>query len=221
LEGLLPADHLARLIWNALGLLDLLAFYQHLIVAPDGPGRAAADCKILVALWLYATSQGVTSAREVEQLCVEHLAYIWLCGGVTMNYHTLSDFRTEHIVALSDLLTELVGRLMAAGLVELEQVAQDGMRVRASAGAASFRREPTLESALVKARAFVTEIEAGEHQVSAASVASQAAQERAACERVERLEAEWQRCPPLGLRKRPLRKRTRHGFRLPIQRHTS
>lgn len=189
LEGLLPVDHLARLVWDALGLLDLSAFYEHLIVNLDGPGRAAADSKVLVAVWLYATSQRVTSAREVERLCVEHLAYIWLCGGVTMNYHTLSDFRVEHTVALSNLLTELVGRLMAAGLVELEQVAQDGMRVRASAGAASFRREPTLESALVEARVFVAEIEAGQHQTSAASVASQAAQERAARERVERLEA--------------------------------
>lgn len=189
LEALLPAHHLARLLWEALGLLELSAFYQPLTVSPDGPGRAAADPKILVALWLYATSQGVTSARALERLCVEHLAYLWLCGGVSMNYHTLSDFRTAHTVALTELLTELVEQLMTAGLVELEQVAQDGMRVRASAGAASFRRQPTLEAALTQARALVTEWQAGPPRDPATSVACPAAQARAAHERVERLEA--------------------------------
>ena len=89
LEALLPADHLARLIWAATERLDLTAFYAPIIVVIGGPGQAATDPRILTALWLYATSQGVTSARVLNDLCVEHLAYIWLCGGVSMNYHTL------------------------------------------------------------------------------------------------------------------------------------
>lgn len=95
LADLLPADHLARLFWELVERLDLTAFYAPIVVVLGGPGQAATDPKILVALWLYAFSQGVTSARELNDLCVEHLAYIWLCGGVSMNYHTLSDFRVQ------------------------------------------------------------------------------------------------------------------------------
>jgi hypothetical protein len=63
LEDVLPADHLARLLWHAVGLLDMTPFAQYLVVVVEGPGRAAAAPRLLVALWLYAFSQGVTSAR--------------------------------------------------------------------------------------------------------------------------------------------------------------
>src|SRR5215216_1406808 len=116
LDALLPEDHLARLLWQAVEQLDLSAFTADLTVQEGGPGRAAADPAVLVALWLYATTQGVTSARALDRLCVEHLAYIWLCGGVTMNYHSLSDFRVEHAEALEGLMTEVLGHLCAAGL---------------------------------------------------------------------------------------------------------
>src|SRR5439155_22831596 len=132
---------LARLLWQAVERLDLRAFSADLKVVEGGPGRAAADPAVLLTLWLYATAQGVTSARALERLCVEHIAYIWICGGVTMNYHSLSDFRVEHAEALEALMTQVLGHLLAEGLVEFEHVAQDGIRVRASAGAASFRRE--------------------------------------------------------------------------------
>src|SRR5215208_763193 len=155
LDALLPEDHLARLLWQAVEQLDLRAFTADLVVQEGGPGRAAADPQVLVALWLYATSQGVSSARALAQLCVEHLAYIWLCGGVSVNYHSLSDFRGRHAAALDDLLTQVVGRLYHAGLIALDHVAQDGVRVRASAGAGSFRRQPTLEQALAEAEAVL------------------------------------------------------------------
>jgi len=192
LEALLPADHLARLIWAAVLRLDLTAFYAPLVVVIGGPGQAATDPQILVALWLYATSQGVTSARALNDLCVTHLAYIWLCGGVTMNYHTLSDFRTDHVTALDALLTQVLGCLDHAGLIAYEQTAQDGMRVRASAGAASFRREATLEKCLAAAEAAVTALTAAAAEPADGaplSAASQAARERAALERVAQLEA--------------------------------
>ncbi len=191
LEALLPADHLARLIWAAVLRLDLTAFYAPLVVVIGGPGQAATDPQILVALWLYATSQGVTSARALNDLCVAHLAYIWLCGGVTLNYHTLSDFHTDHVTALDALLTQVLGCLDHAGLIAYEQTAQDGMRVRASAGAASFRREATLEKCLAAAEAAVTALTAAAEPADGAprSVASQAARERAATERVAQLEA--------------------------------
>jgi len=85
LDEVLPEEHLARVIWEATGYLDLSGFSERLVVTEDGPGRAAADPRLLVALWMYATSQGVTSARELDRLCVRDLAYIWLCGGVSMN----------------------------------------------------------------------------------------------------------------------------------------
>ncbi|HEX5502601.1 MAG TPA: transposase, partial [Thermomicrobiales bacterium] len=153
LDALLPDDHLARLVWEAVGQLDLRAFGAGLKVVEGGPGRAAADPQVLVALWLYATLDGVTSARRLDRLCVEHLAYLWLCGGVAMNYHSLSAFRVQHEAALDGLLTELLGHLHHAGLVAFEHVAQDGVRVRASAGSSSFHRQPTLEEALAQAQA--------------------------------------------------------------------
>ncbi len=190
LDALLPEDHLARLIWQAVTRLDLSAFYAGVVVEEDGRGQAATDPMLLIALWLYATSQGVTSARALARLCVEHLAYIWLCGGVSMNYHTLSDFRVRHGAALDTLLTQVLGHLIHAGLVEFEHTAQDGMRVRASAGAASFHRQGTLEKALEQARALVAALESPTGSEEERPTArEEAARTRAARERVQRLEA--------------------------------
>jgi transposase len=182
--------------------LDLTAFAAGLKVVEGGPGRAAADPAVLVALWLYATTQGVTSARALARLCVEHVAYIWLCGGVTVNYHTLSDFRVDHAAALDGLMTQLLGRLRHAGLVEFDHVAQDGIRVRASAGAASFHRQATLEKALAEAEALLAALRAGEGPPDdePPSARQRAARERAACERAERVKGPWPACPP---RRRP------------------
>src|SRR3989442_7882377 len=93
LDALLPDEHLARLIWAAVERLDLSAFTAHLKVVEGGPGRAAADPAVLVAVWIYATSQRGSSARQIARLCTEHFAYIWLCGGGSMNYHSLAEFR--------------------------------------------------------------------------------------------------------------------------------
>jgi len=158
LDALLPDDHLARLVWAAVERLDLQDFTTALKVVEGGPGRAAADPAVLVALWLYATSQGVSSARALARLCVEHLAYIWLCGGVSVNYHTLSDFRVQHATALDALMTQALGCLHQAGLVDFDQVAQDGIRVRASAGTASFHRARTLATSLAEAQQVLTAV---------------------------------------------------------------
>jgi transposase len=178
LADLLPADHLARLIWDAVARLDLTAFYAPIAVVIGGPGQAATDPQILVARWLYALSQGVTSARRLNDLCVEHLAYIWLCGGVTMNYHPLSDFRVQHLPALDDLLTQVWACLDHADLIAYEHTAQDGMRGRANAGAASFRREATLEKRRAAARTVVAALTAP--PAAAAETAARSAREPAA-----------------------------------------
>src|SRR5712692_865351 len=195
LEALLPEDHLARLIWQAVTRLDLSAFYAGVVVEEDGRGQAATDPMILVALWLYATSQGVTSARALARLCVEHLAYIWLCGGVSMNYHSLSDFRVAQRQALDELMTQVLGCLCHAGLVEFDHIAQDGIRVRASAGAASFHRQATLEKCLAEAQALLATLTvssaAEADEAEAVTVREQAARERAAAERWNASQRHW------------------------------
>ncbi len=200
LDALLPAEHLARLIWAVVERLDLAAFYRGIKVVEGGSGQPATDPKILVALWLYATTQGEASGRQINRLCVEHLAYVWLCGGVSMNYHTLDDFRTEHAEALDQLMTEVLGRLKHAELIEFAHSAQDGIRVRASAGASSFRRQPTLEKCLAQAKEYLASLSAtsqdkpggpgGSDDSDQPTARQRAARERAARERVERIEAE-------------------------------
>jgi len=139
LESLLPTGHWARLIWSAVEKLDLTKFYEPIAARENEPGRPAIDPKILVGLWLYATSEGVGSARELARLCGAHDAYRWICGGVSVKHHTLSDFRVGHAAALDDLMTQVLAVLLHGGLVTLERVAQDGMRVRSSAGRGSGR----------------------------------------------------------------------------------
>src|SRR4051794_32386875 len=194
LDALLPDDHLARLMWTAVERLDLSAVKAEIKVVEGGPGRAAADPAVLVALWVYATSQGESSARQIARLCTEHFAYLWLCGGVSMNDHSLSDFRVAHGPQLDALITEVLGCLHHAALIDFAQVAQDGIRVRASAGAASFRRATSLQESLEEARAVLTAVQAAGAGADAGGEQAptprqQAARQRAAEERVARVEA--------------------------------
>lgn len=189
LEAVVPQDHSARAIWDVLEKLDLSAFYGSIKAVLDRPGRPTTDPRVLLALWLLATVEGVGSARQLASLCESHDAYRWLCGGVPINYHMLSDFRVAHQAALDHLLTQIVASLMAAGAVTLEEVAQDGMRVRASAGASSFRRGERLEECLKVARAQVQRLaQEREHPDPGVSQRERAARERVARERVQRVE---------------------------------
>ena len=189
-DKLLPAEHLARRVWERVEGLDLSEFYADIRVTDNSPGAPAIDPKLLVAIWLYATVQGESSARRIADLCVEHLAYIWLCGGVNVNYHTLSDFRVKHEAALDNLLTHIVQSMSEVGLVEFQVHSQDGMRVRASAGAASFHREATLSKDLAEAQSELSDCAPDQADAeSGVTARQQASRERAAAERVERLEA--------------------------------
>lgn len=196
LDGLLPPDHRARLVWDFVTGLDLGPLYGRIRALEGGPGRPPIDPAILVSLWLYATLEGVGSARALARLCEEHDAYRWLCGGVGVNHHTLADARVDHADSLDDLLTSSVVALLVDGLVSMERVAQDGMRVRAAAGAASFRRRETLETALVAAEAQVAALRAElEDDPAATSRRVAAARERAARERAERVRAALDQLP--------------------------
>jgi len=204
LDELLPEEHEARIIWDYVCGLDLSELRARIQAVEGGPGQAPADPQILLTLWLYATLRGVGSARELNRLCQQHAAYRWICGGVSMNYHTLSDFRTQHVELLDRLLTESVASLMAEGLVTLDRVAQDGMKVRASAGAASFRRQPTLEDALAEAEEQVARLrEELEADPAASKTRQQAARKRAAEERAERIRDALNQLPKIAESKKP------------------
>jgi transposase len=204
LDALLPDDHRARAVWEYVEGLDLRPLYDRIRATEGAAGRPATDPKILLALWLYATIDGVGSARALARLCEEHVAYQWLCGGVPMNYHTLADFRTAHVAVLDTLLTHSVATLMAAGLVTLTRVAQDGLRVRASAGAASFRRRPTLDRCRAAAEAQIRALRAElEADPAATRQRQRAAQERAARERATRVAQALAQLPALEAKKKP------------------
>lgn len=152
LDDMLAEDHRARAIWEYVQQLDLCQIFSKIQVVEGGVGRSATDPYLLLALWLYATIEGIGSARVIERYCSEHMAFQWLCGEVKVNYHTLSDFRTNHKDELENLLTQSVAILMKQGFVELKRVAQDGTKVRANAGTSSFRREKTLRECLKEAK---------------------------------------------------------------------
>ena len=151
LDELVPDDHRVRVVWRFVEGLDLSALLGPIKSLEGRPGHPAADPRILLALWLFATIEGVASARQVARLCGEHVAFRWLCGGVGMNAKTLADFRVGHGAALEELLIDSFTGLVMAGVASLDRVAQDGVRVRASAGAASFRRHSTLEECQAEA----------------------------------------------------------------------
>lgn len=190
LDQLLPPDHPVRGVWQFVEGLDLSELLSEIGSVPGVAGAPAIDPRILLALWLQATLDGIGSSRRLARLCEEHLVYQWLCGGVAVGYHTLADFRTGHGEVLNRLLTQTVAVLLHEGLVDLTRVAQDGMRVRAAAGTSSFRRGQTIATCLEEAQ---TQVEALRSQVNedagAASRREQAARQRAATERVERLQA--------------------------------
>jgi transposase len=190
LDSLIGADHPARVFWAYVERLDLRALEDAIKSREGHPGHPAAAPRLLLALWLYATSEGVGSARALAELCGSHDAYRWLCGGVSVNYHSLSDFRVGYSALLDDLLTQNVAALIGAGLIDLERLAQDGVRVRAAAGAASFRRRKTIEEHLAQARDLVAQLAREVDDMPGASRARlRAARERAARDREERLTA--------------------------------
>jgi len=190
IESLIGEDHPARVIWAYVEGLELNELNDRIKARGDRPGHPATSPRLLLALWLYATSDGVGSARALERLCNSHDVYRWLCGGVSVNHHTLADFRVDCGELLDRLLAEHVAALAKAGLIDLDTLAQDGVRIRASAGAASFRREATLDRHLATAEAVVDQLK---REVDARSDASnqrmKAARERAARERRERVKA--------------------------------
>lgn len=202
LEQMVPPEHPVRVVWDCVARLDLGRWLADVQAVEGSVGRDATDPRLLVALWVYATLDAVGSARELARLCEHHLLYRWLCGGVSVNHHLLSDFRTQHAAAWDELLTQLVGGLLNQGLVTLQRVAQDGMKVRAAAGKASFRRQATLQECLAEARAQIDTLKRlAEEDPAALTRRQRAARERAATERAARIEAALGQCAELQERR--------------------
>jgi transposase len=198
LDELVPADHQVRVVWEAVGLFDLTPWLQNIKAVEGQVGRDSTPPRLLMALWIYATLQGIASARQIARFCEQHVAYQWLCGGVKLNYHTISDFRSQLGENWNKLFTSIIGGLMHEGLVTLQSVAQDGMRVRANAGKSSFRRKPTLEECIAEAEAQVQALQdLADQDPDELTRRQKAAQERAARERLERVQEALRQCDQL------------------------
>ena len=189
LDELLDVDHPVRIVWDAVCALDLKSWLNEIKAVEGHVGRDATDPRLLVALWVYATLKGVGSARELARLCDECLPYQWLCGEVSVNYHMLSDFRSQGGEKWDELLTQIVAVLLEGGLVKMDRIAQDGMRVRASAGKSTFRRRKRLEECLEEARQQVETLKKlAEEDREELTRRQRAARKRAADERQKRIE---------------------------------
>jgi len=203
LESVLPSDHQARLVWGYVERQELSSLEDDIKARGSTPGRRAIDPRILFALWLYATLQGVGSGREIARLSRAHDAYRWICGGVGVNYHALNDFRSGNAKWFDELLSDNVAALAAIGVITLQRVAHDGVRVRASAGASSFKRRERLGKQLKLARQLVQTLkQQGVDDPGAASRREQAAREHAATQRQQRIEAALARLPEIEEAKR-------------------
>lgn len=187
LDELLPDDHDARLVWQLVETWDLSQFLDAIRARGETPGRAATDPKLLVALWLYAATRGVAGGRELARLCETDDAYRWLCGTVSVNYHMLNDFRVKDEAALNGLMTQMLAVLIRGGLVTVSRIAQDGTRVRAGAGANSFKRRDTIERALQQAQAHLEIIQRQAERAEDATQRRCASEARAAQRKVDRM----------------------------------
>ena len=188
LDDLVPLDHPVRAVWTFVMAQDLSAMYDKIEAVEGDAGRSAIDPRILMALWLFATVEGVGSAREIERLTTRDAPFRWICGGVSVNHNRLSQFRTGSSELLDEVLTNSVAVLMQQNLVTLTRVAQDGIRVRANAGKSSFRREASLQQLHEEAKEQIEALKpTADEQPSEASARQKAARHRAATEREARI----------------------------------
>jgi transposase len=192
LDALIPEDHQVRAVWAYVDRLDMSDVLAKIKAVEGVAGASATDPRIFMTLWLYATLRGIGSARELDRRCepeTGEIPFQWICGGVTVNYHTLGDFRVDHVEVLDSFLTDSVAVLLEQNLVSMERVAQDGMKVRASAGAASFRRRTRLEELREDAQAQVEALKKElKTDPTAGTRRQQAARQRAAEDRAKRLD---------------------------------
>jgi transposase len=188
-EKLIEDDHSARLIWELIGRLDLGLYYAGIAAVEGQPGREHTDPQLLISLWVYAYSRGISSAREVARQCDFEPGFQWLCGLQPISYRTLSGFRSEFKAGLDDLFVQVLGMLSAEGLVTIERVTLDGTKIKANAGGNTFRRKEKLEAHLTLAREQVRLMDQQAATEEKTTKRKEAAKRRAARQRISRLEA--------------------------------
>jgi transposase len=198
-ERLIGEDHRARAIWTLVGRLDLTRFCDDIESSAEEGGRPAFDPQLLISLWVYAYSEGIGSAREVARRCEFDPAFQWLTGLEEVNYHTLADFRVEQQKELDELFTQLLAALSKEGLITLEQVMQDGTKIKALASTRSYQREGTIREHLERARQRIEQM--GDPRSEEAGPKAKQAQARARREQHERLESALQELQKLQQRK--------------------
>jgi len=212
-DDLVGPQHTVRMVAAVVEKLDLSAFCAPIKAREGNAGRDATDPRLLVALWLYANIRGIGSARELARRCEESIPFRWLCGGVTVNHRLLSDFRSDQGKAVDDLLTQVIASLVEQGLVQVSRISQDGVRVRVSAGASSFRSEERLQELLQQAQEHVAELRRQMDGPAGAGLSARqkAARKRAAAERERRLEQAMAQLPELKRRQTEAEKRAGQG----------
>jgi transposase len=212
-DDLVGAQHPVRLVMAVVEKLDVSRFCEPIKAREGLAGRDATDPRLLVGLWLYASIRGIGSARELARRCEESAPFRWLCGGVTVNHRLLSDFRTDHGDALDELFTQVIASLADKEVVQVSRISQDGVRVRVSAGASSFRREDRLEELLQKAKEHVAELrrQVDSPEYARLTARQAAARKRAAQEKQARLEQALAQLPELKQRQAEAARRAGQG----------
>ncbi len=188
-EKLIDEDHSARSLWELVGRLDLTLYHAQIAAVEGHAGREHTDPQLLISVWLYAYSRGISSARELARQCGFEPGLQWLCGMEAISHRTLSGFRSENKAALDDLFVQVLGMLSAEGLITLERVTLDGTKIKANAGGNSFRRKEKLEAHLELARQQVRILNAEGEEKETTANRQAAARRRAARQRASRLEA--------------------------------
>ena len=214
-DDLVGPTHPVRRVMAVVERLDLSRFCEPILAREGVAGRDATDPQLLVGLWLYACIRGIGSARELARHCADSAAFRWLCGGVGVNHRLLSDFRTDHGAALDGLFTQVIASLVDKEVVQVSRVSQDGVRVRVSAGASSFRREERLQELLAKAQEHVEELgrQVDSPEYAALSARTKAVRQRVAKERQQRLEQAIAQLPELKQKQAEAAQRAGQGER--------
>ena len=214
-DDLVGPTHPVRRVMAVVEKLDLARFCEPIQAREGVAGRDATDPQLLVGLWLYACIRGIGSARELARRCEDSAAFRWLCGGVSVNHRLLSDFRTDHGEALDELFTQVIASLVDKDVVQVSRVSQDGVRVRVSAGASSFRREERLQELLAKAKEHVAELhrQVDSPEYVALSARKKAVRRRMAAEKQQRLEQAIAQLPELKQKQAEAAQRAGQGQR--------
>lgn len=190
LDEMIPDDHPVKAVWAYVDNLDLSKALIKIESYEGCPGRSAIDPKILVALWLYATAEGIGSARTLARYTREHVAFKWICGNVEIERRTISDFRVKHGDLFDDLLAQGIAILAHAEAISLKEIAHDGLRVKANTSKKSFHRKKTIQQSYqdAKDRLAILKKEI-EEEPNKFSEREKATKQRVARERVEKLKA--------------------------------